>query len=205
MTQQTSQPPPPPGFTPGPEQPRKRKKWPWVLGGIALVMILGCVGIFALLGAGANQVAKSIDEADKNVKGQNAVAGKMNTPTKDGKFEFTVTGMKCGVRSVGPKELGQQAQGEFCLVDVTVKNVGTSAEMFDGSSQKAYDAKGAEYSHDGSAAIHANEQSQTFLQSINPGNQVKGKLIFDVPQGTKLTSVVMHESMLTAGVRVPLS
>jgi hypothetical protein len=38
----------------------------------------------------------------------------------------------------------------------------------------------------------------------NPGNTVRGKLVFDVPDGAKLTSVVLHESMFTAGVRVPL-
>jgi hypothetical protein len=44
----------------------------------------------------------------------------------------------------------------------------------------------------------------TFLEDINPGNTVKGKLVFDVPQGTKLASVVLHESMYTAGVKIPL-
>jgi hypothetical protein len=49
------------------------------------------------------------------------------------------------------------------------------------------------------------EQNQTFLEDINPGNQVKGTLVFDVPQGTKLTSIVLHESMFTAGVKIPLT
>lgn len=197
-------PPPAPGYAPQ-QPPRKKKKWPWIVGGLALVMILGCVGVVALVGFGAKEAAESIDEADKNQKGQNAVAGKMNTPIKDGKFEFTVTGMKCGAERVGPAEFGEKAQGQFCLVDVTVKNVGTTAELFVDSTQKALDAKGTEFSVDSGAAIYANGESSTFLEEINPGNQVKGKLVFDVPKGTKLASVVLHESTFTAGVKIPLS
>ncbi|HEY6117069.1 MAG TPA: DUF4352 domain-containing protein [Candidatus Dormibacteraeota bacterium] len=190
------------GYAPQ-QPPKKRKKWPWIVGGIALVMILGCVGAFALLGAGANEVAESLDEADQNQKGNNAVAGVMGKPAKDGKFEFTVTKMKCGVDSVGPDGFGQKAQGEFCLVSVNVKNVGTTAELFNDSSQQAT-AGANTYSVDSGAGVYANEESSTFLQDINPGNTVKGDLVFDVPKGTKLESVVLHESMFTAGIKVPL-
>jgi uncharacterized protein DUF4352 len=192
---------PQPGYQPHAQPPKKRKKWPFIVGGVVLVMILGCVGMFTLFGIGAKKVA---DDLDNNVQGKNAVAGKMNTPATDGKFQFTVTGMKCGVDSVGPEGFGQKAQGEFCLVSVSIKNVGQSAEVFNDSSQKAYDKANTEYSVDSGAAIYANGDASTFLEQINPGNTVKGKLVFDVPQGTKLASVVLHESMYTAGVKIPL-
>jgi hypothetical protein len=182
-------------------QPKKRRKWPFIVGGIALVMILGCVGIFTLFVGGAKEVA---EELDGNQSGKNAVAGKMNTPATDGKFQFTVTSMKCSVDQVGDQYVNEKPQGEFCLVDVSIKNVGTSAETFYDGSQKAYDDANTEYSVDSGAAIYANKDSSTFLEQINPGNTVKGKLVFDVPQGTKLSAVVLHESMYTAGVRVSL-
>jgi hypothetical protein len=194
--------PPGPQYGYAPQQsPAKRKKWPWIVGGIALVMIVGCVGAFALLGFGASKVAEDLDG---NQKGENAAAGVMGKAATDGKFQFTVTGMKCGVPSVGPADFGQKAQGEFCLVNVTIKNVGTTVEVFVDSSQQALDAAGNTYSVDSGAAVWANGDSSTFLESINPGNTVKGALVFDVPKGTKLTSVVLHESMFTAGIKVPL-
>lgn len=201
-----NQPPPQSGppagyYPPTPEVPKKRKKWPWIVGGIALVMVLGCVGFFTLIVGGTGAALKS---ADDNQKGKNAVAGQLGKPAKDGKFEFTVTGQKCGAESVGG-EFGQKAQGQFCIVDVRVRNVGTSAEVFNDSSQKGYDAKGVEYSVDSGAGIYANKDSSTFLEQINPGNTVRGKLVFDMPAGSKLASVVVHESMFTAGVKVPLS
>jgi hypothetical protein len=87
--------------------------------------------VFALIGFGANEVSKGLDEIDQNAKGNNAAAGTMNTPATDGKFQFTVTSLKCGATQVGPKDFGQKAQGQFCLVGVTVKNVGDTAELFD--------------------------------------------------------------------------
>jgi hypothetical protein len=191
------------GYTPQ-QQPKKRKKWPWVVGVLAVLMIGGCIGTFALLAGGAKVVTDAADEMDQNQQGKNAVAGEMDKPAKDGKFQFTVTGMKCGVKSVGPEGFGQRAQGEFCLIDVQIKNIADSAEVFNDSSQQATDAKGAVYSVDSGAAVYANGDSSTFLEEINPGNTVKGKLVFDVPKATKLTSVVLHESMYTAGVKIPL-
>jgi hypothetical protein len=188
------------GYAPQ-QQPAKKKKWPWVLGGIALVMILGCVGTFVLFGFGASKVAESLDE---NQKGDNAVAGAMNKAATDGKFQFTVTDLRCGLPSVGTDVLNEKAQGEFCLVDVTIKNVGKSAEVFVDSTQQALDADGNTYSVDSGAAIYANTDSSTFLEQINPGNTVKGALVFDVPKGTKLTSVILHESTFTPGIKVPL-
>jgi hypothetical protein len=201
----TSGPPygaPPPGFGYPPVQPpAKRKKWPWIVGGIVLVAILGCVGLFTLVIGGTAKVASDLDA---NQKGKNAVAGKMGSPATDGKFQFTVTAMHCGVAKVGDSTLGKKAQGEYCLVNVTIKNVGGSAEVFDSTSQKAATADGTEFSSDTTAEIYINDQSQTFLEDINPGNQVKGTLAFDVPKGTKLSSIVLHESLFTAGVKVPL-
>jgi hypothetical protein len=61
-----------------------------------------------------------------------------------------------------------------------------------------------QFSTDTAAEIYVNDQAQTFLEDINPGNQVKGTLVFDVPKSTKLASIVLHESLFTAGVKVPL-
>lgn len=194
--------PPQPGYGfPAQQPPKKRKKWPWIVGGIVLVMILGCVGLFTLVLGGTAKVASDLND---NSTGKNAAAGQMNKSSVDGKFQFTVTGMQCGVGSVGPDGFGEKAQGQFCLVSVSIKNVGKSAEVFNDFSQKAYDAGGTEFSVDSGAATWVNKDTSTFLESINPGNVVKGKLVFDVPKGAKLSSIVLHESEFTAGVKVPL-
>jgi hypothetical protein len=178
--------------------PRKRK-WPLILG-IVVVVLLICGGIgVATLFAGGKAVTDSLQEVQDDQKGLNAVAGKLGQATTDGNFEFTAHSIKCGVPQLGDGAV--KAQGQFCLVKITVKNVGKESDFYDGSSQKAYDVKGTEYSHDPGASSYANEGTSTFLESINPGNKTDGTLVFDVPAEVKITSVVLHDSLLSPGVR----
>ncbi|MBM2615654.1 DUF4352 domain-containing protein [Actinoplanes sp. LDG1-06] len=164
-------------------------------------MILGCVGVFAFVVNGAKDAVETLDA---NVSGENAVAGEMNKAARDGKFEFTVKSMDCTKSTLGPSALPVKAQGTFCVVTVTVKNIGAEAQYFDGSSQKAYDAKGTQFSDHVEAEVAINSGAATFLEQINPGNQVTGKLVYDVPKGTKLTSIELHDSMFSGGVKIPL-
>jgi hypothetical protein len=191
----------PAAYLQAPPPPKRKKKWPWIVGGILLVMILGCIGIStAIFGAGAAVVST----LDDNANGKNAVAGEMNKAIADESLEFTVTKLDCGKASVGKSVLAVQAQGEFCVVSVTVKNVGTEAAFFDGSSQKAYDAKGTQFSNDVTAEASIDGGAGTFLEQINPGNKVNGQLVYDVPKGTELTEIELHGGLLSAGVKIPL-
>ncbi|MEV4656816.1 DUF4352 domain-containing protein [Micromonospora sp. NPDC049301] len=147
--------------------------------------------------SGGGEGAKGDDKPAKTAK--------VGQPARDGKFEFTVKSSKCGVAKVGSDLLGEKAQGQFCLVTLNVKNIGKEAQMFDGSSQKAYAADGTEYSADSGAAIYANKNAETFLNDINPGNQVNGVVVFDIPKNVKLTKLELHDSMFSGGVTVALS
>ncbi len=130
-------------------------------------------------------------------------AAAIGTPVRDGKFEFTVTGVETGVARVGNDVLGQEAQGQYVLLHVTVTNIGTEAQYFDGSSQKLLDSAGREFSSDSSAAIYLDE-SNSFLNQINPGNSVDGIVVFDVPADAVLVSAELHDSMFSGGVSVAL-
>jgi hypothetical protein len=204
---------------------KRRSKLPWILGGAAVLLLLCCGGGAVIVATGdpttdtasdsaaptpaqeepkdpaapTKQAAPKVDDKPKPAAGPG-----VGDPVRDGKFEFVVHGVKCGSTRVGNEFMNEQAQGVFCRVTVTVKNIGKEAQTFSGASQKAFDAKGTEFSNDTAAEIYANEGSNTFLQDINPGNQVKGVLIFDVPKGTKLTKLELHDSMFSGGVTVNL-
>ncbi|WP_406070356.1 DUF4352 domain-containing protein [Micromonospora sp. NBC_01638] len=168
-------------------------------------LALLATGLIAL-GCGSGAADKSTSSGGSD-KGEDAPAktAKVGEAARDGKFEFTVKSTKCGVAKIGTDLIGAKAQGQFCLVTVNVKNIGKEAQMFDGSSQKAYAADGTEYSADGGAAIYANKNAETFLNDINPGNQVNGVVVFDIPKNVKLTKLELHDSMFSGGVDVALS
>ncbi|AGZ46601.1 DUF4352 domain-containing protein [Actinoplanes friuliensis] len=221
--------PPPPGY---PAQPpvaaAKKGKGKLIIGIVGGLLGLCCVGGVIAAAVNGDGAADSLGEAaaaepaaPKSTAAKAAPAAKatsksappakkpatpgLGDPVRDGKFQFTVTKLDCSKSKVGSQYLNKKAQGKFCLVSVTVKNIGKEAQLFSGSSQKALDAEGTEYSNDGAAEIYANEDSATFLNEINPGNSSKGKLIFDVPKTTKLTTLELHDSPFSGGVKVSLS
>lgn len=120
---------------------------------------------------------------------------------KDGDFAFTVTDVTTAA-SIGGA-YGEDAQGRFVIVHVTAKNNGNKAEMFDASNQTLFDGKGREFS---TAEAQMYLESDAFLQDINPGNSVKGKLVFDMPKNAKADRIELHAGVfgLSEGTTVSL-
>ena len=127
----------------------------------------------------------------------------MGSPSRDGQFEFTVTGIKKAAE-IGDKYVNKTAQGQFVIVSVTVRNVGDEARMFDASSQYLFDTQGTKYDASTDGVAYMGQRAQSFLEQINPGNRVKGYVIFDVPKGLKLDHIELHDSPFSGGVDVKL-
>lgn len=131
-------------------------------------------------------------------------ASQVGKPVRDGKFEFTVRSVKCGIAVVGENQfLQEKAQGQFCAVQLTVENIGDEPQSMFADNQYAFDAKGRKFSANSMASM-ADESSQVLWEEINPGNTVKGKVYFDVPKGAKLASLELHDSAFSGGVTVRL-
>jgi hypothetical protein len=164
----------------------------WIVAG---ALALGC-------GAGATGGGS---EGGGGSGGEGDALAKIGQPVRDGKFEFTVQGVKCGVGKVGPELLEEKAQGQFCLITVRVKNIGKEAQTFSDSNQKAFAADGTEYSTNTAAGLVANEDANVFLKEINPGNQITGVIVFDVPKNATVTRLELHDSAFSGGVGVALT
>jgi hypothetical protein len=158
----------------------------------------GAVACVALVGSAAD---KATNGSGTN-PGRNAAAVGLNQPARDGKFEFTVTKLECGIDQIGDTLLNKKAQGQFCKVHVTVKNIGNEARTFDASNQYAYNAAGQKYDADGAAGLYLGDDGKAFLEQINPGNSVNGIVVFDVPKDAKIAKVELHDSGFSGGVVV---
>jgi hypothetical protein len=201
--------------TGGPYQPPPRKRrlglkiTLGIVGGIIVLIIVGAVlggnkggtgtGASTGTGTGSSPAAQS---------GGSSVAH-IGDKVRDGKFEFTVikvTHAKSVVdTSLG---LGDTAQGRYTIVTLKVTNIGNQSQTLDDSAQYAYDASGRKYSASSSADIDlsgANGQGNTWLDDINPGNTVRGKIAFDMPTGVKAVKIELHDSMFSDGVIVHLN
>jgi hypothetical protein len=124
---------------------------------------------------------------------------------RDGKFEFVVSRVDCSHTSLGQEHLKRTAKGRFCIVGLSVRNIADGSQFFLGHAQKAFDAAGDEFGNDEIAGIYANRDAGTFLRKLDPGERVTGSLVFDVPKTATLTTLELHDSLLSHGVRVALS
>jgi hypothetical protein len=196
---------------PGPYTPPPARKRSGLKGClIAVAALFGglviLVAVVAATGGGTNAPASTPTETHSATAApaEKKPVNGIGREYRDGKFAFTVTKIKKGVRRVGDQYFGKTAQGQFVLVYVTVHNIGNDARTFDSGSQKLKDMKGREFSADGEATIAMGDESKAFLEDINPGNGVHGILVFDVPQGIQLKSLELHDSPFSGGVTVPL-
>ena len=177
-----------------------------------ILTVIGVIVLLAIIGGAAGGGNKTSNKSGttntnetKKAEQAKPATSKLNEVARDGKFEFTVASVECGKPSVGTNEyLTKQAQGQFCLVNVTVKNIGSEAQTFDSSSQYLYDAANSKFSADGTASLYANPQGSTFLNQINPGNSVSGILVFDVPKDKTPVTAELHDSPFSGGVKVTL-
>jgi len=198
--QPTIAPPPAgPGFTqPSAEKPKpKHRLLKW---GGAIVVIGIVIAAASSMAGGTSTPTGGSTAAD----GSTTVQAGLGTAVRDGNFEFVVKSVKCGVPSVGDSTLGARAQGQFCLVTLSVKNIGTDPQTMIDSNQTVFSAAGAKFEPSTTAELYANPSNSFFVTDINPGNSMSGVLIYDVPKTMVPASIELHDSMFSNGVTVNL-
>ena len=193
-------PPPPPGYilVPNPvlvAQPPRRRS------GLRVFLIV--VGVFAACCAGGATLALITSAAFDGKGTFGSAPPGLNTPVEDGKFRFTVTSVSCGHDTVGTI-VTRQAQGQYCIVDLSVTNIGTKGQLLLDSVQKAIGSDGAVYGPDSTAGVIASSGTSTWVNVVNPGNSVTGKIVFDIPDGAQLTKLELHDSAFSTGTTITL-
>ena len=175
-----------------------------ILTGILVLIVLGIIVSAAGGGTDTTNQANNSGSSDTASNEDKPTTVQIGQAARDGKFEFTVTAFKCGAKTLGDNEfLREEAQGQFCVMDVTVKNIGNEAQTFFTSEQKVKNSEGQEFSNDTSAEI-AVAGGDAWINEINPGNTAKGKVVFDVPADAKIVSAELHDSSFSNGVEVSL-
>lgn len=169
-------------------------------------LILIAIMILATVFGGGENATTTSPAADSNNSQQQAAppesTANMGRPVDDGKFQFTVTGIETPGKTIGDV-LPEEAQGTWVIVRVDVTNTGNEAGMLIADSQKAFDSEGREFS--AATAIGYEGWDKAFANEINPGNTVKdAPIVFDVPEGTTLDRIELHDSLFSNGTTVSL-
>lgn len=177
---------------------RSRRNW---FGRHKLLTVLGALVVLVVVIVIATSMSGN-NTKTSNSAGAGATAANIGTPVRDGKFEFTVATIDPGVSTIGTDPLTATAQGQFVLVHLTVRNIGDQQQLLDQSAQQMIDQRGRQLSSAPGDAFLVDPQN--FLAEINPGNSVDGVLVFDIPTDSVPTKLVLHDSVFSNGVTVPL-
>ena len=177
---------------------------------LAVLLAVGAVVVLLVAGAAAERYGSKEPAAVAEATGKPARTTattkppRVGTAVSDGKFEFVVSRVDCSRTKIGIEHFERTAKGKYCVVSLSVRNIADGSHYFLGHAQKAFDAAGTAYGNDEIAGIYANRDTQTFLQKLDPGERVTGQLVFDVPKTVKLTTLALHDSLLSRGVKVTL-
>jgi hypothetical protein len=222
MTQQMQAPNGPyMGGQQAPQQPAPAKKpfykktWFLVLAGLTVLAIIGSAisggkGASSTNATGGDASTASVPAVGDDPAASDATADDtagaefgIGQPAADGKFSFVVNGVDCSQTQLGNEYMNTTAQGQFCIVDLTITNVGDEPQSFFGDNASLFNAQGQEFSADSEASIYLDDSSSLY-EEINPGNTLNSKVIFDVPAGMVPTAVELHDSAFSGGVTVAL-
>lgn len=170
---------------------------------ILVLFVLGIIGS-ATGGSKPSNTTGSNDSTSASTSPK-AQTAKLGEAANDGKFQFTIGSIQCGKTSVGANQyLTKQPQGQFCLLNVSVKNIGDQAQSLLSSNQYLFNANGQKYSADDTATIYNAPNGTGWYNDINPGNSVSGAIVFDIPKDQTPATAELHDSAFSGGVKVNL-
>jgi hypothetical protein len=102
----------------------------------------------------------------------------------------------------GPPKVVVKAHGQFCRVEVVVKNKNAVARRAPAQDQFLF-AGGQRYSAIHRAALQRHNRVP-FFKDITAGSRARAFLWFDVPKGVEPQNVEFHASVSSPGTKVPL-
>lgn len=173
---------------------------------LTVILAIIVIGVIASAASGGGKKSgNTAQNSSSSASSSNSsTVAKIGDAARDGKFEFVVKGLQCGVMSVGDNPyLTKTPQGQFCLLNVSVKNIGNEKQSLFSANQKLLNGS-VEYSADDTATIYAAPNSSSWYSDINPGNSVEGKIVFDVPKDVTPTTAELHDSAYSGGVKINL-
>jgi len=128
----------------------------------------------------------------------------VNSRNRDGQFTFDVQRSECALQRLDtlPDPFVAHEGAEYCLYVIKVKNVGNQPRMLLLGPQKAKDGGGREFTPDMSASEAASPTRNPFPNLMWGGEDTTVAIVFEVPIGTRLAKLKLHDSPWSKGVEV---
>jgi hypothetical protein len=179
-------------------EPRRTRRTWWIA--IAVVF-----GVCTIAGVSRSVVLGALRQDKQPTSQPVGTSVDQDQPPRDGQFAFTVHSVSCGHATIDNGWLHAQAKGRFCVVAMTVTNVGSEDRRFADGVQIAYGPNGERYAADTGAGVVANGNGDGVWAVINPGVSQAVKVVYDVPAAATITKLVLHDSAWSLGATVSVT
>ena len=127
----------------------------------------------------------------------------LGDPVRDGTLEFVVARVTCDVPQVGSGILVERAQGQFCLVDITAKNIGCIPAIFSDEAQTVHTTEGTSHGAKSWPGFLVNNLDLGRYW-VNPDSTMTATLVFDIPATATVVTIELHDSHFSDGITVTL-
>ena len=119
-----------------------------------------------------------------------------------GSFKYTFSSIDCKKTKLGSGYLTTKADGVFCIVSTTAKNISSKSDYIGDSDIYLIDSQGNQFEHDSGTSMYLD--GAFFLDKVSPGNQKKGFLVYDVPKSTKAVKILLDGGLFGTTSEVSL-
>lgn len=186
---------------------RRGARW----AGAAAVAALAVAAWVGLGGLGTRPPPDPVvDTSDVDAATRSTIA-RVGEEVSAGPFTFTVTRTECVGREVGSGPEARVAQGRFCLVHLRVRNQGDRPVNYGGSFQVVTDSSARRYNPGVAESgppppplALGGGVKEIVNTRLNPGAELEGALVFDLPTDTRPAEFEFHHSPRSLGVKVRL-
>ncbi|SRR6266568_6129470 len=171
--------------------------------GVIIVFFI-VIGAAGSKGGSSSSSSGSNSTASSNQPTKVAKVG--DTVTDDNNMSFVVNNMTTA-QTLGNSFSAKTAQGEYYVINVTVKNGSKSTQTINSSDFKLTDGQGRSYdpSTDGmTAKSMAEGKTDFFLQQVQPGLDVTADLVFDAPANDTGLKLSVQGSLFSNGQTIDL-
>jgi hypothetical protein len=187
-----------------PELVRRQKKIALIGGGgILVLLVVMMVSTFSVFSSSFSD--SSYQPAEKKVQ---EVALGATARVKG--FEATVRSVDCTKQSVTRKADDPattwdesdviKAEGKFCVLDFSVKNVGDKTDTYPTFDLEASSPTERMFSRNTSVEWFLNRNTDDLGKPIDPGKTVDGFLVYDVPTDSKFAYLQLSDGILSDAV-----
>lgn len=176
-----------------------KKLLKWV--GIGFIILI-VIGVFA----GGDKSGTNTSSGDTSKQDETKPVAKIGETVQDGDLAFTVIDVTTA-STLGNQFTKKDAQGLFYVISLKVDNKGKETKTIDSSMITLTDSQGRTFdrSIDGQTAKGMAQGSvDLFLQQVQPGLNVTGDIVFDIPQDATGLKLLAKGGFLGTGQEIDL-